>query len=275
MPEVAPMTEAEWLACEHPEPMLQFLRGKVSDRKLRLFVCAFFRLLNWVPPHNDVSWIMGLGVAENYAAGRTNVEELGSAGRSLLHNEGLLGEVARSALYRTEEPSSEMGTLSEMIARQAGSYARQAVCEMFQTTNSRHYTNDDGLVENLGCAVWEHVPPFLSKLLRCIVGNPFRPVTADPAWLTPTVVALAESVWEDYYPDGLYFPALSRFPALRREVDVTVGHQFLERGLEGLPILADALEDAGCTNQDILNHCRQGRDHVRGCWVVDLLLAKE
>ena len=42
-----------------------------------------------------------------------------------------------------------------------------------------------------------------------------------------------------------------------------------------MPILADALEDAGCTNQDILNHCRGGGEHVRGCWVVDLLLGKE
>jgi hypothetical protein len=41
------------------------------------------------------------------------------------------------------------------------------------------------------------------------------------------------------------------------------------------PILADALEDAGCTNQDMLEHCRQPGEHVRGCWVVDLLLNKE
>jgi hypothetical protein len=47
-----------------------------------------------------------------------------------------------------------------------------------------------------------------------------------------------------------------------------------ERAFDRLPILADALEDAGCDNADILNHCRSGGEHVRGCWVVDLLLGK-
>ncbi|HEY7425078.1 MAG TPA: hypothetical protein VH682_12680 [Gemmataceae bacterium] len=46
------------------------------------------------------------------------------------------------------------------------------------------------------------------------------------------------------------------------------------RDFTGLPILADALEEAGCTNQDILDHCRSGGEHVRGCWVVDALLGK-
>jgi hypothetical protein len=41
-----------------------------------------------------------------------------------------------------------------------------------------------------------------------------------------------------------------------------------------MPILADALEEAGCTNSDILDHCRQSGEHVRGCWVIDALLGK-
>jgi hypothetical protein len=48
-----------------------------------------------------------------------------------------------------------------------------------------------------------------------------------------------------------------------------------ERDFAGMPILADALEEAGCNNADILAHCREPGVHVRGCWVVDLLLAKE
>jgi hypothetical protein len=48
-----------------------------------------------------------------------------------------------------------------------------------------------------------------------------------------------------------------------------------ERKFEDLPFLADALEEAGCDNADILNHCRGPGPHVRGCWVVDLLLGKE
>jgi len=46
-----------------------------------------------------------------------------------------------------------------------------------------------------------------------------------------------------------------------------------DRAFDRLPILADALEEAGCEDQDILGHCRSGGEHVRGCWVVDGLLA--
>ena len=50
---------------------------------------------------------------------------------------------------------------------------------------------------------------------------------------------------------------------------------YADRAFDRLPILADALEEAGCTNADVLLHCRQPGDHVRGCWVVDLVLGKE
>jgi hypothetical protein len=81
-------------------------------------------------------------------------------------------------------------------------------------------------------------------LLSDIFGNPFRPVALNPAWRTANVTALAESIYTD-------------------------------RAFDRLPILADALEDAGCDNAEILNHCRAGGVHVRGCWVVDLVLGKE
>ena len=81
--------------------------------------------------------------------------------------------------------------------------------------------------------------------VRDIVGNPFRAVTADPRWLTSDVVALAASI-------------------------------YAERAFDRLPILADALQDAGCENADVLGHCRDPQlTHVRGCWVVDLVLGKE
>jgi hypothetical protein len=81
-------------------------------------------------------------------------------------------------------------------------------------------------------------------LIRCVVGNPFRPIALDPSWLTPTAVTLARQMYES-------------------------------RDFTPMPILADALQDAGCDNTDILNHCRGEGPHVRGCWVVDLLLGKE
>ncbi len=82
------------------------------------------------------------------------------------------------------------------------------------------------------------------NLVRDIFGNPFRPVVLAPAWQTANVVGLAQTIYD-------------------------------ERAFDRMPILGDALEDAGCTNADILNHCRQPGEHVRGCWVVDLLLGKK
>jgi len=81
-----------------------------------------------------------------------------------------------------------------------------------------------------------------SNLIRDFF-NPFRPVTADPSWLTSTVVALARQMYES-------------------------------RDFSAMPILADALQDAGCENDDVLKHCRGTGPHVRGCWVVDLVLGK-
>jgi hypothetical protein len=81
------------------------------------------------------------------------------------------------------------------------------------------------------------------QLLRDIFGNPFRPVAFSPVWRTDTAVALARQIYES-------------------------------REFGAMPILADALQDAGCDNDDILNHCRSNEAHVRGCWVCDLVLAK-
>jgi hypothetical protein len=80
-------------------------------------------------------------------------------------------------------------------------------------------------------------------VFREIIGNPFRRVTLDPSWRTSTVLALAESIYAD-------------------------------RAFDRLPILADALQDAGCENADLLDHCRGPGPHVRGCWAVDLVLGK-
>jgi hypothetical protein len=78
---------------------------------------------------------------------------------------------------------------------------------------------------------------------RDIFGNPFRPVTFSPEWRTDTAVSLARQMYES-------------------------------RDFSAMPILADALQDAGCDSADILSHCRGDGPHVRGCWVVDLVLGK-
>ena len=82
------------------------------------------------------------------------------------------------------------------------------------------------------------------RLFHEIIPNPFRPVAINPAWLTTDVLALARGIYD-------------------------------ECAFDRMPILADALQDAGCTNEDVLNHCRDANQlHARGCWVIDLLLGK-
>jgi hypothetical protein len=85
----------------------------------------------------------------------------------------------------------------------------------------------------------------LSQLVRDIFGNPYRPVVLCPSWRTSTAVALALQMYEG-------------------------------RDFGAMPILADAIQDAGCEDPAILGHCRGATaTHVRGCWVVDLVLGKE
>jgi len=80
-------------------------------------------------------------------------------------------------------------------------------------------------------------------LLRDIFANPFRPIALDPSWFSPKVVALAQEIYDT-------------------------------RAFDLLPSLADALEAGGCDDAEILNHCRAPGSHVRGCWVLDLVLGK-
>ncbi len=91
-----------------------------------------------------------------------------------------------------------------------------------------------------------------SNLLRDIFGNPFRlPPTLDPAWLTGTVKQLALSAYE--------------------ERELPSGHLDRHR----LAVLADALEEAGCQEAELLGHLRSEQVHVRGCWAVDVILSRQ
>src|SRR5262249_19994652 len=91
---------------------------------------------------------------------------------------------------------------------------------------------------------WAQAEAYQCGLLRCLFGNPFREVAFEPRWGTADVAQLARAVYAG-------------------------GH------CERLPILADALMDAGCADEAILGHCRGAGPHARGCWVLDRLLGRE
>ena len=105
----------------------------------------------------------------------------------------------------------------------------------------------EAVVESSGqLTAWSAERAAQANLLRDLFGNRFRTTEVAPAWLA----------WND-------------------GIVVHLARSILENGrFEEVPILADAFEEAGCDNADILNHCRQPDEHVRGCWVVDLLLNK-
>jgi hypothetical protein len=223
------MTEAEWLACEDPEPMLEFLRGKASDRKLRLFAVACCREIS--PYLKGERCHRSLEVAERYADGKASEEE------------------RKSALETVEEAHAIDQSASDVVASTLecpDSLDHYTTDDVSSAAACVHATVSTGARD--GSGEWQKQfainRSVQAALLRCILGPlSYRSTNLDQSWLTSTVTSLAQAIYTD-------------------------------RAFDRLPILADALEDAGCTNQDILAHCRGSGDHVRGCWVVDLLLGK-
>jgi hypothetical protein len=223
--EAMAMTEGEWLACSDPQAMLEFLRGKASDRKLRLFAVAYFHseFYDVICTDTQTAWVAIEEVAERYADGSATRQELHSAS----------GAAAAAPTYDD--------LAWHFTATYAAAAAAIDVHKAFVAATQSDYA----------ARTAPHAALAISRdqskrrsLLYELFGNPFRPVTINPAWLTSTVKQLAQSIYD-------------------------------ERAFDRLPILADALEDAGCDNADILNHCRRPGEHVRGCWVLDVVLGKE
>jgi hypothetical protein len=229
------MTEAEWLACTDPQKMLDFLRDKASERKLRLFAVACCRRI-WHLLIDKRSQ-EAVEVAERYADGGATDEELETA--------SVAADVVRHADMKRAAKEGKWDRRSCLPYYGASAAAYNVAIPFgwwgaapaFRATDeiARETVPDTGADGAAQCV-----------LLWDIFGNPFRPITLDPAWLT----------WHD----GLL---------------VSMARQIYDsRDFTDMPVLADALEDAGCQDQEILAHCRSGGEHVRGCWVLDAIMNK-
>jgi hypothetical protein len=225
------MTEQEWLARTKPTSMLRFLRGKASDRKLRLFAVACCgRSCDCLPK----KWRgKTVGVAEREADGVASQDALVLAERE-----------ARAAMPSFDRPVEQValaGAIGVVMAKATD--AARVACD---------WAGKLRLV-----LAYEQQPPTVRKrkvlagwdaeavvLLRCLFGNPFRPVAFDPAWRTPDVLRLAESI-------------------------------YAQRAFDRLPVLADLLEEAGATDAQLLAHLRGAGPHYRGCFALDAVLGKE
>jgi hypothetical protein len=215
------MTESEWLECTDPTPMLEFLRGKASERKLRLLCVALCRHI-W-DLLTDADCRNAVEVTERFADGLATQDELESA----YSNTTTATTAANKAAGWTADSPFQFYHASET-----------AVCVLDAVTLFARRSSFD--VENQ-----IHI-----GILLDLFGNPFRPVSIDPDWLTPTVITLAQSAYEErIMPTG--------------ELDAA-----------RLAVLSDALEESGCDDEEILNHLRSAGPHVRGCWAIDLLLGK-
>jgi hypothetical protein len=255
------MNEDQWLACTDAQQMLDWLRNKgmLTERKARLFAVACCRRI-W--PLLEERGRRAVEFAEQYADASATGERLNAARQEALQ----WYEVCQT--FATFDPFDD-GTVAAAEAMalavdvaQAGLVGcapeRVVAATVLSTTKygswkERQFSSGWSEAKS---AAQDAMRRELSGLLRDVIGHfPFRQVRIDPAclaWNDGTVRKQAEAIYEERaLPAGTLDD--------RR-----------------LSVLADALEEAGCGEPDVLGHCRQqGRQHVRGCWVVDLLLGKE
>jgi hypothetical protein len=232
------MTEEEWLSATDPQPMLEVLRGKVSERKLRLFACACCRRIWRLLADQRCQW--AVEVAELYADGKSSLQELREA-----------TALAWAAGDEYVEEQRNNFDIVVAIAISAAAYsAREA--EQFAEISSRE-AHRAIVRESLGESeeVWDADAQAQCNLLSDIFGNPFHSVSLNPTWRSSAVVELGKAAYENRaLPAGTLEP-------------------------ERIALLADALEYAGCTDAAILDHLRGPGPHVRGCHVIDALLGKQ
>jgi hypothetical protein len=224
------MTEQEWLDCTDPKLMLEFLRGKASERKLRLFAVGCCRRVRGLLTSEKSR--KAVEVAERYVDGQTGQSELLAAVRGAEREAAssggpVIGYDAVAAVIAAADPNTTsvdaaLSTAHNAVNAAGGSFLHRRTAFMAERSAQ-------------------------VRLLRCIIGNPFRPVSIQArllAWSDGNPVRIGQAIYE-------------------------------ERAFDRLPILADALLDAGCEDEALTQHCREPGPHVRGCWAIDLILGKE
>ncbi len=232
-PRIGQLTEADWLTCTDPDVLLRSLRRLLDDRKLRLLAAACCRRV-WHLMTDERSRRM-VEVFERHTEGRATDEEWARAGAA-----------ARAAWQETSNPSGPEDEdpaaaaahaalrATTTAAAQLGPGVLQAMPKVWASAVASNVLRETAQA----VAPYHTTSPERGPqcgLIRDIFGNPFRPIAPRPDWLTPTVKALAAEIYE-------------------------------EQAFDELPVLADALEDAGCDEPAVLDHCRNHPPHVRGCW---------
>lgn len=224
------MTDQEWLQSDDPKAMFELVQ-KRRDRKMRLAAvaaCDLFAI-------EDKRLLKTLEVAELFADDRTTEKKL---------------EAARKRAQTIAHTLYEAWTSIDMNDPDVEYEADRDLQWAHDQADAVRYAASTEPQEAISClSMLEGYESFIADVLRDLFG-PMGRIAFNPAWLSPTVTALAKSIYE-------------------------------EKQFDRMPILGDALEDAGCTEIIMLEHCRSGLGymgpwprHARGCWLLDLLLGK-
>jgi hypothetical protein len=270
------MTEPEWLAATDPGAMLAFLRDTASPRKLRLFAVSQARRLR---RHFDEKYNFERDARKLLALGERAAEGLAKPSRLeyLAEEEGdarahsLFSELTEVVSVKVDIDAWAFSDLAYACVIEDPAEAASLAVAIMVKRPVRHKVKEQLLAQrarwerpgqecefrgaggqeywHVAVEVEEAVAPTLEpaaradqcRWLREVFGNPFRPAADDPAWRTADVTGLARTM-------------------------------YAERRFDGMPVLADALEEAGCADRPILRHCRSRHRHARGCWVLDLVL---
>jgi hypothetical protein len=238
------MTEAEWLEASDPHPMLEFVRHQASARKLRLFQVACCRRI-WQFISDPGSRAI-VEILERAADSPVDVREVlalpydwltddcGGPGAAERHAYMTAGHVGFSLLGPIHGVLFPSDDWQDAVSAADG-------CATTAADARDLPRGDEFLRIYQGHMAAEQTVQ--CDLLRDLFGTPFRPAVVGARSRTTDVVGLARAIYED-------------------------------RTFDRMPILADALMDAGCTDDEVIGHCRGGWTHVRGCWVIDLVLGK-
>jgi hypothetical protein len=264
------MTQTEWFACSEPGAMLGLLypdptrpgAPPASERALRLALCACCRRV-WgsLGPKGRAA----VEAAEAFADGELPAAVLLDAGAAAAAEAGAAAPYTARSRAGWAAAWLAQGRLChpDQVLRAAATAAAYAVVSYEETLEEM-----DGAAEGRPQPLSERwnaahdaERAAQAALLREVFGDPYRRDAFDDTdddraagALTPPLHA-----WRSW--EGGTVPRLAE-------------HVYAERDFSALPVLADALEDAGCTDADLLGHLRGPGPHVRGCWAADLLLSQ-
>jgi hypothetical protein len=242
------LTEREWLASSDIDAMFRRVQqsGLASRRKRFLFTAACLHRLKPVLLYSGLR--EGVEILERSADGSvTDVERV-----AVTMAVATAADAARRDYENIADPYS--GSVNSIAAARDAAIAVHASLEDANPDYAAQYVAHHAAnayslwFQQCKADWWCGVPTerrVQASFLRDIFGIlPFRPLDLFIARQTCTVSSLARGIYD-------------------------------ECAFDRLPILADALEDSGCNNRDILGHCRGSETHVRGCWVLDVLLGKD